>query len=50
MDVKLPVVYGKYFGAITLVVFFLDFSQWRLFEAGTLFLETHWVKSVQMSQ
>ena len=50
MDMDLPVVYGKYLGAITSVVFFLDFIPWRLFEAETLFLETHWVKPVQMSQ
>ena len=50
MDVDLPVVYGKYSGAITLVVLFLDFIPWRLFEAETVFLETHWVKPVQMSQ
>ena len=50
MDVDLPVVYGKYSGTITLIVFFLDFIPWRLFEAKTLFLDTHWVKSVQMSR
>ena len=50
MDMDLPVVYGKYSGGITLVAFFLDFIPWRLFEAKTLFLETHWVKPVQMSQ
>jgi len=41
---------GSIRGAITSVVFFLDFIPWRLFEAKTLFLETHWVKPVQMSQ
>ena len=50
MDVSLQVVYGKYLGGITWVVFSLDFIPWRLFEAKTLFLETHWVKPVQMSQ
>ena len=36
MDMDLPVVYGKYSGAITSVVFFFDFIPWRLFEAKTL--------------
>ena len=51
MDGNLPVVYGKYLGATAYVVLFLlDFSLQRSSEAETLFLETHWVKPVWMSQ
>ena len=41
---------GSIRGPSLLWCLFLDFSPWRLFEAETLFLETHWVKPVQMSQ
>ena len=41
---------GSIRGPTLLWCLFLDFIPWRLFEAETLFLETHWVKPVQMSQ
>ena len=50
MDVNLPVVYRKYSGAITLVVFVPQTQDTKINDASTIFIETHWVKPVQMSQ